>query len=85
MTFKKVQESKQVGTYMAEGQEIPIIQPEVHVEIKNKKTGADYDSEDHAKADVDNPDTDTTNSDIEKSVEIKVVKLPDVFGKTKDD
>ena len=49
MTFKKVQESKQVGTYTAEGQEIPIIQPEVHVEIKNKKTGDDYDSEDHAK------------------------------------
>ena len=85
MTFKKVQESKQVGTYTAEGQEIPIIQPEVHVEIKNKKTGDDYDSEDHAKADVDNPETDTVESDIEKSVEIKVVKLPDVFGKTKDD
>ena len=85
MTFKKVQESKQVGTYMAEGQEIPIIQPEVHVEIKNKKTGNDYDSDEHAKSDVDNPETDTTEADIEKSVEIKVVKLPDVFGKTKDD
>jgi|TARA_R100001530_G_scaffold19897_1_gene16680 hypothetical protein len=85
MTFKKVQESKQVGTYMAEGQEIPIIQPEVHVEIKNKKTGNDYDSEDHAKADVDNPSTDTTEDDIEQNVEIKVVKLPDVFGQTKND
>jgi hypothetical protein len=85
MTFKKVQESKQVGTYMAEGQEIPIIQPEVHVEIKNKKTGNDYDSEDHAKEDVNNPSTDTTEDDIEQNVEIKVVKLPDVFGKTKND
>ena len=53
--------------------------------VKNKKTGSDYDSDDHAKADVDNPETDTTEADIEKSVEIKVVKLPDVFGKTKDD
>jgi hypothetical protein len=70
---------------MAEGQEIPIIQPEVHVEIKNKKTGNDYDSEDHAKADVDNPSTDTTEDDIEQNVEIKVVKLPDVFGQTKND
>jgi len=85
MTFKKVQESKQVGTYMAEGQEMPIIQPEVHVEIKNKKTGNDYDSEDHAKEDVNNPSTDTTEYDIEQNVEIKVVKLPDVFGKTKND
>ena len=71
MAFKKVQESKQIGTYMAEGQEIPIIQPEVHVEIKNKKTGNDYNSEDHAKSDVDNPETDTTESDVEKSVEIR--------------
>tara|TARA_R100001163_G_C5021174_1_gene163951 strand:- start:283 stop:540 length:258 start_codon:yes stop_codon:yes gene_type:complete len=85
MTFKKVQESKQIGTYMAEGQEIPILQPEVHVEIKNKKTGNDYDSDEHAQSDVDNPETDTTEADIEKSVEIKVVKLPDVFGSGKDD
>ena len=85
MTFKKVQESKQVGSYMAEGKELPIIQPEVHVEIKNKKTGEDYESSDHAQQDVDNPETETTSTDVEKNVEIKVVKLPDVFGKTKDD
>jgi len=85
MTFKKVQESKQVGSYTAEGKELPIIQPEVHVEIKNKRTGEDYDSEDHAQQDVDNPETETTFTDVEKNVEIKVVKLPDVFGKTKDD
>ena len=27
----------------------------------------------------------TTLDDVEKNIEIKVVKLPDVFGKTKDD
>ena len=85
MTYKKVQESKQIGTYMAEGKEVPILQPEVHVEIKNKKTGVDYDSDEHAQSDVDNPETDTTKDDIEKNVDIKVVKLPDVFGSSKDD
>ena len=55
------------------------------MEVKNKKTGVDYDSEDHAQQDVDDPSTATTIDDVEKNIEIKVVKLPDVFGKTKDD
>ena len=85
MTFKKVQGSKEIGKQVIEGQEIPIIQPEVHVEVKNKKTGTDYNSEEEAKLDIANPNTDTTSDDVETNVQIKVTKLPDVFGKTKDD
>ena len=84
MTFKKVQESKEIGKEIVEGQEVAILQPEVHREVKNKKTGADYDSEEAAKADVDNPETDTTVDDIETNIQVKVTKLPDVFGKTED-
>ena len=85
MTFKKVQESKEIGKQVIEGQEMPIIQPEVHVEVKNKKTGTDYNSEEEAKLDIANPNTATTSDDVETNVQIKVTKLPDVFGKTKDD
>jgi fructose-bisphosphate aldolase class 1 len=85
MTFKKVQESKEIGKQVIEGQEVPIIQPEVHIEVKNKKTGVDYESEDEAKLDIANPNTATTSDDVETNVQIKVTKLPDVFGKTKDD
>jgi len=84
MAFKKVQDSKEIGKQVIEGQEIPIIQPEVHVEVKNKSTGADYESEDEAKLDVANPNTATTSDDVETNVQIKVTKLPDVFGKTKN-
>ena len=84
MTFKKVQDSKQIGKQVIEGQEIPIIQPEVHVEVKNKKTGTDYSSEEEAKLDISNPNTATTSDDVETNVQIKVTKLPDVFGKTKN-
>ena len=38
MTFKKVQESKQIGTQNVNGKDIPVLQPEVFVEVKNKKT-----------------------------------------------
>jgi|TARA_B100001063_G_C16302050_1_gene328819 fructose-bisphosphate aldolase class 1 len=84
MTFKKVQDSKQIGKQVIEGQEIPIIQPEVHIEVKNKKTGTDYTSEEEAKLDISNPNTATTSDDVETNVQIKVTKLPDVFGKTKN-
>jgi len=84
MAFKKVQDSKEIGKQVIEGQEIPIIQPEVQVEVKNKSTGADYESEDEAKLDVANPNTATTSDDVETNVQIKVTKLPDVFGKTKN-
>ena len=33
---------------------------------------------------IDTPES-RTSDDVEKNIEIKVVKLPDVFGKTKDD
>jgi|TARA_R100001082_G_scaffold82379_1_gene49243 hypothetical protein len=85
MTFKKVQEPKQIGIQMVNGKEIPILQPEVHVELKNKKTGKDYNSEDEAKQDVADPNTDTKEEDIEQNVQVKVQQLPDFKGDVKYD
>ena len=85
MTFKKVQEPKQIGIQMVNGKEIPILQPEVHVELKNKKTGKDYNSEDEAKQDVADPNTDTKEEDIEQNVQGKIQQLPDFKGEVKYD
>jgi hypothetical protein len=85
MTFKKVQEPKQIGIQMVEGKEVPILQPEVYVELKNKKTGKDYNSEDDAKQDVADPNTDTQEEDIEQNVQVKVQQLPDFKGDVKYD
>ena len=43
------------------------------------KTGQTYADENEAKADVDNPATETTSNDIKRDVAIKVNKL-DIFG-----
>ena len=37
MTFKKVQDAEQIGTYMANGKEVPILKPEVLMEVKKPK------------------------------------------------
>ena len=83
--FKKVQESKQIGTQTVNGKEIPILQPEVFVEVKNKKTGKDYNSAEEAKKDVDDPKTLTTENDIEQNVQVNVTQLPDFKGEVKYD
>ena len=50
--------------------------------VKHANTGEVYASEEEAKADVDNPATDTTEQDIRRDVSINVNKLPDIFGGT---
>ena len=50
--------------------------------IKHANTGEVYANEDAAKADIDNPATDTTEQDIRRDVAINVNKLPDILGGT---
>ena len=50
--------------------------------VKHATTGEVYADEDAARADIDNPATDTTENDIRRDVSINVNKLPDIFGGT---
>ena len=50
--------------------------------VKHATTGEVYASEEEAKADINNPATDTTEQDIRRDVSINVNKLPDIFGGT---
>jgi len=55
---------------------------ETKTTVKHATTGEVYASEDAAKADVDNPATNTTEQDIQRDVAISVNKLPGIFGGT---
>jgi len=50
--------------------------------VKHATTGEVYANEEEAKADIDNPATNTTEQDIRRDVAISVNKLPDIFGGT---
>ena len=69
-------------TVMAGKITIPAQDVETTSTVKHANTGEVYASEEEAKADVDNPATDTTEEDIRRDVAISVNKLPDVFGGT---
>jgi hypothetical protein len=69
-------------TVMAGKRTIPAQDVETKSTVKHAKTGEVYASEEEAKADIDNPATDTTENDIRRDVAISVNKLPDIFGGT---
>ena len=61
---------------------VPAQDVETNTTIKHANTGEVYVSEEEAKADINNPATDTTEQDIRRDVAISVNKLPDIFGGT---
>ena len=69
-------------TVMAGKRTIPTQDVETKTIVKHANTGEVYASEDAAKADINNPATDTTEQDIRRDVSISVNKLPDILGGT---
>jgi len=69
-------------TVMAGKITIPAQDVETKSTVKHATTGEVYASEEEAKADINNPATDTTEQDIRRDVAISVNKLPDIFGGT---
>ena len=69
-------------TVMAGKRTFPAPDVETKSTVKHANTGEVYASEEEAKADGDNPATNTTEQDIRRDVAISVNKLPDIFGGT---
>jgi len=64
-----------------DGVEVTVYKPRVEVTVKHMTTGQEYGSDEEAKQDIDNPNTDTKQEDISRSVHIKVQSIP-LGGKT---
>ena len=69
-------------TVMAGKRTIPAQDVETKSTVKHATTGEGYASEEEAKADINNPATDTTEQDIRRDVAISVNKLPNILGGT---
>ena len=69
-------------TVMAGKTTFPAPNVESNTTVKHANTGEVYASEEEAKADINNPATNTTEQDIRRDVAISVNKLPDIFGGT---
>ena len=69
-------------TVMAGKRTIPAQDVDTKSTVKHADTGEVYASEEEAKADINDPATNTTEQDIRRDVAISVNKLPDGFGGT---
>ena len=70
---------KEEGTIEYEiinGKKVPKVKCETEVVVRNKETGVEYNSDQEAEDDINNPNTATTREQVVRSVKIKVAKMP---------
>jgi len=76
-----VEQEESFEKQIIDGVEVTVYKPRVEITVKHMITGQEYGSDEEAKQDVDNPNTDTKQEDISRSVHIKVQSIP-LGGKT---
>ena len=59
-----------------DGKQVPVVECETEIVLRNKKTGHEYNSDKEAEDDIANPSTDTVYEDVTRSVKIKVANMP---------
>jgi len=79
MSFVEQEESfeKQI----IDGVEVTVYKPRVEITVNHMTSGQEYESDEEARQDIDDPNTDTKEEDISRSVHIKVQSIP-LGGKT---
>ena len=59
-----------------DGKKVPVVKCETEVVLRNKETNYEYNSDQEAEDDINNPDTDTQREHVTRSVKIKVADMP---------
>jgi hypothetical protein len=76
-------DAEQIGTItLQDGRVIPKYNVKTETTLTNVDTGAEYDSEEAAQADIDDPNTSTTAEKIKRDVKVFAPSLKDMLGKT---
>ena len=53
-----------------DGKQVPVYSAKVETTVTNTKTGQEYNSHEECQADIDNPETATTEADIRRDVNV---------------
>ena len=68
-----------------DGKKVPVVKCEAEIVLRNKKTNQEYNSDKEAEDDIANPDTDTAQEDVTRSVKIKVAHMPPLGAGSEED
>jgi len=60
------------------GKKVPKVKCETEVILRNTATGVEYNSDQEAENDINDPSTTTTREQVVRSVKIKVAKMPNL-------
>ena len=78
-----VKNAEQIGTVTLEdGRVVPKYNVKTETTITNIDTGEEYESEEAAQADIDDPNTSTTAEKIKRDVKVFAPSLKDMLGET---
>ena len=68
-----------------DGKKVPVVKCEAEIVLKNKETNQEYNSDQEAEDDINNPDTATQREHITRTVKIKVAKIPTIGASSDKD
>jgi len=68
-----------------DGKKVPVVKCEAEIILKNKETNQEYNSDQEAEDDINNPNTDTQREHITRTVKIKVAKIPTIGASSDKD
>ena len=68
-----------------DGKKVPAVKCETEVVLRNKETGYEYNSDKEAEDDIANPDTDTQQEHVTRSLKVKVAAMPPLGAASDED
>ncbi|WP_341715230.1 hypothetical protein [Limnobacter sp.] len=77
-------EEGEVAYTMINGKKVPVVKCETEVVVRNTITGQEYNSDQHALDDINDPNTATQMEHVTRSVKIKVAAMPALGASTKE-
>ena len=77
-------EEGDVAYTMINGKKVPVVKCETEVVLRNKVTNQEYNSDEEAIQDINNPSTPTKQEDVTRSVKIKVAAMPTLEASSKE-
>ena len=79
-----IEEGEVAYTYI-NGKKVPVVKCETEVVLRNKETNYEYNSDQEAEDDINNPETATQREHITRSLKVKVAAMPPLGAASDED
>ncbi len=78
-------EEGEVAYTIINGKKVPVVKCETEVVLRNKETNYEYNSDQEAEDDINNPETATQREHITRSLKVKVAAMPPLGAASDED